>query len=66
VAQTIDYELTKREGDALFIDAAVSQTLADASVAPPGPMGASAKITRFESTGNGSMQLDLGHVRAEL
>jgi hypothetical protein len=62
VEQTVDYELLRREGDELFIAATVRQKLVDATFTPPGMFGVEAKVTRFESSGTGSMHLDLGHV----
>jgi hypothetical protein len=60
--QTVDYELLARDGNVLTITAAIRQELVDASFTPPGMLGVEAKVTRFQSTGTGSMQLDLQHL----
>lgn len=62
VQQTVDYSLTRRDGNALEIEATIRQELLDATFTPPGLLGVEAKVTRFQSTGTGTMQLDLQHL----
>ena len=60
--QIADYELLSRDGDVIVIAATVEQKLVDASFTPPGTTDVEATVTRFESRGTGSMNLDLAHL----
>lgn len=57
-----EYRLTSREGDRATLEVSLEQTLLDPEIEPPGMLGAKARVSRFTSSGQGTIELDLGHL----
>lgn len=60
--QTGHYSLLEREGDRLQLEVTIEQELLDPNVSPPGMLGGSARVGRFDSSGHGSLDLDLARI----
>lgn len=60
--QTAHYTMVSRDGDKASLELTIDQQLVDPNVDVPGMLGASARVGRFESSGRGTLELDLSHV----
>ncbi len=58
--QTARYHITERDSDRVSMEVTMDQQLLDPSVDVPGMIGATARVSRFESSGGGAVQIDLG------
>ncbi|MCA9652992.1 MAG: hypothetical protein H6712_18665 [Myxococcales bacterium] len=60
--QTSDYTLVSWEGERALISLTVRQELVDPDISVPGMLGAKARVSDFRSSGEGSVELEPGHV----
>ena len=60
--QTVHYTMVERHDQQATLELTIEQALLDPKVDVPGMLGTSARVSRFDSSGQGRMQLDLDHV----
>ena len=64
--QTGHYTITEREGERVTMEVTLEQELLDPTVDVPGMIGASARVSGFQSSGQGTVQLDLNYLTPTL